>query len=73
MLLNVSEMTALLGISRMSYYGWVKGKPIRKTNDARVRRTLKRLLFVLSEHHWPSPEVLAMTSKDRFAKLQQLM
>ena len=33
MLLTTSNMAELLGISRMTYYGWVKGKPVRAKND----------------------------------------
>ena len=72
MLLTTGDMSTLLGISRMTYYGWVRGKPIRNSNDARVRRTLKQLLFILCEHNWPTPDVIAMSQKDRFAKLQAL-
>ena len=30
MLLTTSNMAELFTISRMTYYGWVKGKPVRK-------------------------------------------
>jgi DNA-binding XRE family transcriptional regulator len=29
MLLTTSDMSELLKVSRMTYYGWVKGKPLR--------------------------------------------
>jgi len=33
MLLTTRDMAELLGVSRMTYYGWVSGKPMRKTNQ----------------------------------------
>jgi DNA-binding transcriptional regulator YiaG len=63
MLLTTSDMSELLGVSRMTYYGWVKGKTLRKANDAAVRAMLKRLLAVMTEHNWPMPEVIAADQK----------
>ena len=36
MLLTTSDMAEVFGVSRMTYYGWVKGKPLRKANEANV-------------------------------------
>lgn len=73
MLLTTGDMSKLFGVSRMTYYGWVKGKPIRKANDATVRRVLKKLLAVMSEHNWPTPEVIVSNSKDRMQRLNELL
>ena len=56
MLLTTSNMAELLGVSRMTYYGWVKGKPVRKKNDERVRDMLRKLLVTM-ENGWPMPEL----------------
>jgi DNA-binding XRE family transcriptional regulator len=72
MLLTTGNMAELLGVSRMTYYGWVKGKPIRKKNDEKVRDTLRELLAVMSEG-WPQPEVIAIEQKERFQRLLEIL
>ena len=73
MLLTTTDMSELLGVSRMTYYGWVKGKPLRPTNDGRVRAMLKRLLAVMTEHGWPMPEVIASEPKQRKERLVEIL
>lgn len=72
MLLTTSNMAELLGVSRMTYYGWVKGKSIRKKNDEKVRDTLRELLAVMSDG-WPQPEVIAIEQKERFQRLLEIL
>lgn len=73
MLLTTSDMSELLGVSRMTYYGWVKGRTLRKANDEAVRAMLKRLLAVMTEHSWPMPEVIASTQKQRKERLLAIL
>ena len=73
MLLTTQNMAELLGVSRMTYYGWVKGKPIRQSNDDKVREVLKGLLTVMSEHQWPTPEVIALDQKQRLERLLEIL
>lgn len=73
MLLTVQDMSDLFGVTRATYYGWLRGKPIRKSNDTNVRVMLKRLLGVMTEHSWPMPEVIAADQKQRKERLQQLL
>lgn len=73
MLLTAQDMSELLGVSRMTYYGWVQGKPIRKNNQAKVKVMLKRLLTVMTEHGWPMPEVIAADQKRRKERLVELL
>ena len=73
MLLNVNDMAELFGVSRMTYYGWLKGKPIRPKNDAKVREVLRDLLAIMANHGWPMPEVIAADSKLRIVKLKELL
>lgn len=73
MLLTVGNMSELFGVSRMTYYGWLKGKPIRKSNEERVRRMLKQLLAVMTQHSWPMPEVIASGQKERMQRLVSLL
>ena len=72
MLLTTGNMAELLGVSRMTYYGWVKGKAIRKKNDEKVREVLRQMLAMLSEG-WPQPEVIALDQKDRFQRLLEIL
>lgn len=72
MLLTTSNMAEILGVSRMTYYGWVKGKPIRKKNDQNVRGILKQLLATMT-NGWPEPEVIAMEQKYRFKRLLEIL
>jgi DNA-binding XRE family transcriptional regulator len=73
MLLTTTDMAGLLGVSRMTYYGWVKGTPPRKTNDEAVRVMLKKLLGVMTEHNWPMPEVIAADQPQRLARLLEIL
>ena len=73
MLLTVSDMAELLGVSRMTYYGWVQGKPMRKTNQLYTRTMLKRLLAVMTDHGWPMPEVIAADQKRRKERIVELL
>jgi DNA-binding XRE family transcriptional regulator len=73
MLLTTSDMASILGISRMTYYGWVKGKPVRKSNHELVKATLKRLLAVMVEDKWPTPEVIGMEQSQRKATLDEIL
>jgi len=72
MLLTTSNMAELLEISRMTYYGWVKGKPVRRNNEDRVRRTL-RILLKAMEGGWPQPEIISIEQKNRFKRLLELL
>ena len=72
MLLNASQMSEFLGVSRVTYGEWVKGKPIRKSNNANVRNALKKLFMVVTDHKWPKPEIIAMTPTMRYNALLEL-
>jgi DNA-binding XRE family transcriptional regulator len=73
MLLTISDMAELLGVSRMTYYGWVRGKSLRKSNDESVRTMLRRLLAVMTEHGWPMPDVIASDQKQRKERLMTIL
>ena len=72
MLLTTSNMAELLEVSRMTYYGWVKGKPVRKKNDERVRDMLRQLLAIMGDG-WPTPKIIAIEQKDRFKSLLEVL
>jgi hypothetical protein len=57
----------------MTYYGWVKGKTIRKSNEESVKNMLRKLLNVMTQHGWPMPEVIASSQKERKDRLIELL
>lgn len=73
MLLTTAQMAKVIGVSRVTYSGWVNGKPIRKSNDASTRDALRKLFKVLEEQEWPRPEVIAMPSAQRFKTLLEFI
>ena len=73
MLLTTGDMSELLGVTRMTYYGWLKGKPLRAKNEAKVRTRLRQLLSIMATHSWPMPEVIASNQKQRKARLLELL
>lgn len=73
MLLTTADMAEILGVTRMTYYGWLRGKPVRATNDAKVRAALRKLLAVMSEYGWPTPEIIAADRKQRRERLHELL
>lgn len=73
MLLTTSDMSELLGVSRMTYYAWVKGKAIRSANDEKVRRLLRQMLTLIRDHNWPPPDVIAAEQKQRKQRLVEML
>ena len=73
MLLTTTHMAKILKVSRVTYGGWVKGKAIRKGNAAKVKVILRKLMEVMVAQEWPSPEIIAMSSAQRFNSLVELM
>ena len=73
MLLTTNDMASVFGVSRMTYYGWVRGKPLRKSSDEAVRTVLKQLLSLMVDDKWPTPDVIAMEQKQRKERLDECM
>ena len=73
MLLTTDNMASLFGVSRMTYYGWVRGKVLRKSNETTVKAVLKRLLNIMVEDKWPTPDVIAMEQPQRKERLDELL
>lgn len=73
MLLTTRDMSELLGVSRMTYYGWVNGKAMRKSNEESVKTMLRKLLMIMTEHGWPMPEIIAAEQKERRQRLDELL
>lgn len=72
MMLTGDNMADLIGVSRITYYNWVKGGAVRKTNAGKLRATLIKLM-TLMKSGWPDHDVIIMKGPDRFARLLELM
>ena len=57
----------------MTYYGWVNGKAMRKSNEESVKTMLRKLLMIMTEHGWPMPEIIAAEQKERRQRLDELL
>lgn len=70
MLLTVSNMASLLGVSRMTYYSWTNGGTISKGKITFVKHRIRQLLVVMAEEKWPAPAVIASSQAVRMEMLQ---
>ena len=73
MLLSVTDMVRLLGVSRVTYYNWKTAGQLPPRGGTYTKKVLKELLRVIVEHEWPSPTVIAMTPEERLEELQKLI
>ena len=73
MMLTNSNMAEIIGVSRMTYYSWVKGKPIREKNFKKVQAILRTLLDIMTKHDWPKPSIIALDQNQRFGILKDIL
>lgn len=73
MLISTRDMAELFGVSRVTYYGWVRGQTVRSKNTDKVLSTTRTLLAIMREHGWPSREVLGLTAPMRKHRLLALV
>ena len=71
--MTIGDMAEVLGVSRVTYYGWVKGHPIRTTNLGRVKTQLRKLLSIKVQNGWPSSEDMQLGVKERRERLFLLL
>lgn len=72
MKLTAAEIARLFDVSRMTYYRWLRGKPIRPDNYQRVRDKLRFLLTALKEG-WSKAEVIAKDEESRKSELLEAL
>ena len=72
-LLSVKHMSQLMGVSRMTYYGWVRGKPIRDNNEAKAKRILRQLISLVKEGQWPTESSRSMSALSRYETLLEIL
>lgn len=73
MLLTIGQMAQLMGVSRMTYYNWLSGKPATKTNGDTARQVIRNLIAVMNEHQWPNEEAMSLSPKKRHERLLALL
>jgi DNA-binding XRE family transcriptional regulator len=73
MLLTAHDMAVVMGVSRVSYYNWLGGKPVRKANTDKVASAVRILLAVVRDHGWPAPEIVGLSRKMRTQRLLALV
>jgi DNA-binding XRE family transcriptional regulator len=73
MMLTNSNLAEIIGVSRMTYYSWVKGKPIREKNFKKVQAILRTLLDIMTKHDWPKPSIIALDQNQRFGTLKGIL
>jgi hypothetical protein len=73
MLLTTGQMAQVMGVSRMTYYNWLRGKPVGKANGDNARQAIRTLIALMHEHQWPTDEVMGLSSKDRHERLLALI
>jgi len=72
MLLSVTDLVSILGISRTSYYTWRADDGMRKSNFNKINSKIDKLKNIISKYNWPN-NVLELDTQDRKAKLIELL
>jgi len=72
MLLSVTDLASILGTSRMSYYTWLEGGEMWKSNIKKINSKIDKLRNIISKYNWPN-NVLELEQKDRKVKLVELL
>lgn len=73
MLLSVPQFCQLIGVSKMTYSRWLRGAVPRKDVNDKLRRAMRKLLVVVQEEQYPTPEVHRMSRGERFNNLLELL
>ena len=73
MILTNANMAEVIGVSRMTYYSWVKGKPVREKNFKKVQAALRKLLDIMTKYDWPKPSIIALEQSQRFDVLKDIL
>lgn len=73
MLLTVDSFVKLAKTSRVSYYNWMKGQPIRPTTAARVRKVVRSFAELASDGAWPNAAVYVATQAERLKMMQETL
>lgn len=70
--LSSTDMAAAIGVSRMTYYLWVRGGNMRPSQAGRVRRVIRVLLDLMKNDLWDN-EVKPLPPPERRERLLALV
>lgn len=73
MLLTVESMVVLIGTSRVSYYNWLKHGIKRKKTSDQIRKAVRKLVAVMTNHNWPNEAAYVASQAERLEMLQNLI
>jgi transcriptional regulator with XRE-family HTH domain len=73
MLLTVNDICELLGVTRMTYYSWLKGTKLKKKNAEKVQQLLCDLVAVAKKYGWPTFEATQGSQAYRRSQIDQLL
>jgi len=73
LMLTTTEMAEVFGVSRITYYNWVNGTPLRAKNLANAKKVIRKLVAVVKEYSWPTEEVRQLDQKQRLQRLLALL
>ncbi len=71
MLFTVESMAKIYGVSRVTYYNWLKGTKVRRPEQ--VRKVTRGLLACVTDYNWPTTTVLYATQAERLELVQSLL
>jgi DNA-binding XRE family transcriptional regulator len=73
LMLTTTEIAEVFGVSRITYYNWVNGTPLRAKNLANAKKIIRRLVVIVKEYNWPTEEVRQLDQKQRLQRLLALL
>lgn len=73
MRLSQADIATVFGVSRVTYYNWTRGRPIRDSNAQRIKVCIRKLIAVVQAHGWPLADAASMTNEARVKRLVALM
>lgn len=73
LMLTTTEMAEIFGVSRITYYNWVNGTPLRTKNLTHAKKVVRKLIAIVKQFNWPTEEVRQLDQKQRLQRLLALM
>ena len=73
LMLTTTEMAEVFGVSRITYYNWVNGTPLRTKNLANAKKVIRNLIGIVKQYNWPTEEVRQLDQKQRLQRLLALL
>lgn len=73
LMLTTTDMAEVFGVSRITYYNWVNGTPLRIKNLNNAKKVVRKLVAIVKEYNWPTEEVRQLDQKQRLQRLLALL